>query len=453
MGHEQIGCQFIRDVQQIKFDSDAGGILHLLLAHPDSANIFHVLWGYVPLFRDAMLYGVLKHFQILNNIGIKNLTLQVALPEKFLWLEMMVKGFPTDDIPVTIYTTQVTSFRAYMDQYKTSSKNCFTFKWRWASFLGMHDSWEANVPGFSAQQMQRWTENLRKVHLIHQNRTQSKIGAAQRHAAKEIEEIKDSCYQERPLALLVERGCSKSPRQLIDLETGHPALVHMLPKVQALGYDAEFISICNSTHQQLTHFSRANVVVSVHGAQLTNIIFMKPCHLKQYPFDGNDVLEPTQSKSGFHPAMIEVSFRFTWCAPRDQKETNGSRAVLLQRWRKCSQKNEKHGAPTGNPFYHKADFFRLATGMDVRYVEVLHDAVVIGPSTRSNPIGVKAVIVNSSLILKELQRVKDDNGYDYRKHPTYNGKEGVYPYRIGNGTLWEHFKRRFKEWAIRNFSL
>jgi hypothetical protein len=145
--------------------------------------------------------------------------------------------------------------------------------------------------------------------------------------------------------------------------------------------------------------------VSSHGAQLTNLIFVPPC-----------------DHTGFAPALVEVSLRTGWCnegPPGEPVIVNGSKAALLERWKNCPEKRR---------YYHKADFFQLAVGMGIRYTEVIQEGVI--NYTNSNPINVKGILVDSQLIVQELRRLKENNNYDVRQHPSYNGWEGVEPYQI-----------------------
>ena len=124
---------------------------------------------------------------------------------------------------------------------------------------------------------------------------------------------------------------------------------------------------------------------------------------------------------------------------------NGSRAAMLERWHQCP--------PEHRP-YHKGDFFRLATGMGVRYREVLQHSLVDLALNNDNHLAVKGVVVNSSHILEELNLLRQ-NPQDKSQHYTsHNGKEGVHPYRIGwlgvRGYLYQRLKathRHFRNQA------
>ena len=466
-------CRHVRNARHVSFDPHkAGDTLYILLSQPDTCNIFHTLWSYVAVFRDAMIFGVLpyaqaryNHHQQHNNNNVwrhhqnwnGTLHVVVVLPTCHAWLEMMVRAFPTHNLPVVIRTKRTDQWDDYLQlgAYPDMSlHNCITLKYKWASFLGGQSYFEENVPRSATEQMHQWADYMRSYYYHHHNNPRNITVDINDHGhlpnginndmlkesnddtSDQMSINVDVCQRQRPLALFVERSCTDAPRTAIDLATGAPAFPLLLPLTQKLGYDAELLSVCNDTLQQFTSFSRANVVVSVHGAQLSNIIFMKPCH--QYRNNNN--------KMGFHPALVEISFRFAWCDPKPPHTANGSHAALLDQWRKCRRVHH------GNTHYHKADFFRLATGMGIRYTEVIHDSLVGRVPDNSNPITVQGVVVNSSLILQELHRLLQDNAYDYKQHPSYNGMEGVAPYRIGRVSLMERLRERLKEWYRQLFT-
>lgn len=261
----------------------------------------------------------------------------------------------------------------------------------------------------ATQHMYTWTENMRQLYLPEQE--------------------EDVCQRQRPLVLFVERGCTICSRTAIDMETGVSAFSLLGKQAMELGYDTEQILVCDNTLQQFQQFSRASVVVSVHGAQITNVIFLKPCKV-------------------FKPALVEISFRYAWCdyprEVRDYNIGNRSHADLIEKW--------EDDCPDQNRFYYKADFFRLATGMGVRYTEVIQDSLIGLPDGAANPICVKNVVVNTSTILLELQYLMEDNDYDYKKHPSHNGQEGVFLYSIGNVNWMESLREHFLEWGFRTFT-
>ena len=466
---QRFGCRHVDDVRTIRFqEHTAGDTLHILLTQPDGHNIFHTLWSYVPVFRDAMNYGVLPYAKSLVQKHIdKVVTIHVALPSRHAWFEMMVKGFPTGSDKIVIHTTLMAEYDGENDDHTAhdeavlttlrqthgmTADNCVTFKQKWSTFVGTHGIWHPNTPGYTAKQMYHWANNMRSIYVgshIHkneheqENQIENTSDAASHHQQREVQEEHDNgdaCRRERPLALFVERTCTGAPRTPMDLDTGEPAFPLIMPLAEQLGYDTELLTLCNETLPQFTTFSRANVVVSVHGAQMTNIIFMKPCHQEQQ--EDNDRGGGSSTTIGFHPALLEISFRFAWCDPKELSTTDGSRAAMLDRWKRCPQEGR---------VYHKADFFRLATAMDVRYVEIIQDSLVDLIEGNSNPISVKGVTVNSSLILQELHRLKHDNQYDYKRQSDYNGMEGVTTYEYG-ANLMEIIRERVLVWARSAFT-
>ena len=144
---------------------------------------------------------------------------------------------------------------------------------------------------------------------------------------------------------------------------------------QTLVFDTKLINVCGDVMQQLTYFSSANVVISVHGAQLTNVIFMKPCGDF---YNQNTTKSSQHEESAFHPALVEISFRYAWCK-RYKGMVNTTRAAMLEHWRKnCTGGYIPSFHRRDARYYNKADFFRLATGMGVRYTEVINDSLIQG---------------------------------------------------------------------------
>ena len=409
-----LSCTPVEDPTSIEINPAAGDTIYLLLPHFSGANIFHALWGYVAVFRDAMYNGIFPYCRNLvkNLDGAKSLNLHVVLPKKNTWIAFMIGGFPTENLPINISTHLVSNFSVFKESHNTTNENCYSLGNKWNSFVGTHGSWKVNKPGQTALQMHDWAESIREKYI-------ENVSAAVNADPLLLEE--DPCKRKRPLALFVKRSCTSSPRQPIDMQTGFPAFPLLIPKVEQLGYDTKLIEVCSDIMQQFAYFSSANVVISVHGAQLTNVIFMKPCGDF---YNQNTTKSSQHEESAFHPALVEISFRYAWCK-RYKGMVNTTRAAMLEHWRKNCTNTTR--------YYHKADYFRLATGMDVRYTEVINDSLQ-GAADRdyANPIrGVSGVVVNSSLILQELHHLLSDNDYDFKKHPTYNGQEGVFPYVIG----------------------
>lgn len=422
--------------KKIHFSKDAGDTVYLLIYEPEEGpdcNIFHVLWGYVAPVRDAINYGVLEYARQRRT----PLNVKVVLPECHQWLQLMVQAFPTQGLPVKIQTERTEDFPKYMITQNTTGANCFTVVRKWESLAGGHDYWLANKPGYAARQMRQWTDSMREYYLGSGSTT---TGTAITPCPK----TRSTPSPSRPRVLFVERSCTRGTRTAIDLETGQPAFPLLVPHAEAMGYDTELLYTCNNnTLQQFESFSRANVVVSVHGAQITNLVFLQ--HRPHYRCQ-DDQTDHQHKRIPVGPTLIEVSFRFAWCDPRPLPVTNGSRAVLLEQWQhECVGR----GPPLrgSRRFYHKADFFRLATAMGIQYREVMQHSLQGLLPESENPISVKGVVVNSSHILRELEELLLKNHQPAWKS-AYNGEEGVHPYRIGRLGLWDTLLCWFKELTI-----
>ncbi|CAB9499181.1 expressed unknown protein [Seminavis robusta] len=406
-------------------------VIYVVLEPLKECNIFHALWSYVTPF-----YNLMTTLQKKNTVAIQ---VHVLLEECHAWLEQLLLAFPVGPYyTISIQTTRTNDWQAFFaqqrqknterhhlndpeyyyysdtewfqegqDTFPTDRSNCFLLESKWMSFgEGVHhERW--NQPSSNhGQYLQPW--------LVDSMRNRYLPVARKR--------------KRRPLALLVERSCTSFARQLVDMTTGMPLFSDsvFLQNVRNLGYDTQVLTVCgrNDTLQQYQDFAQADVVVSVHGAQLANLIFLPTTTSN----DGNNNTIPSFF---FPPALVEISFRFAWCRPTRRNTTsavehNGTHEALLQQWR------QPHCTNHESRYYPKADYFAIATAMGIRYTEVLHHAVIPYPrATRKeqqNPIQVAGVIVDSTLILQELKRLHEDPTYE---HATYNGKEGVHRYKIG----------------------
>ena len=67
----------------------------------------------------------------------------------------------------------------------------------------------------------------------------------------------------------------------------------------------------------------------------------------------------------------------------------------------------------------------------MRYTEVIPDSLVDMVPGDVNPISVKGIVVNSTLILDELRNLLQDNDYDYRRNvDSYAAMPGVAPFAL-----------------------
>jgi hypothetical protein len=150
-------------------------------------------------------------------------------------------------------------------------------------------------------------------------------------------------------------------RVLIDVESGkllQDVLGDLLGR--RAGKSCHFLqtSYSGELEQQIEETFDADVIVGVHGAALTNVIFAKP---------------------GAH--VFEISFRNHWhCDLVCERHRDGS----LSLEEKCADVDIQ---------YHKADYRNLCLAFDKRYHEM--PAVGGGPYVNDNPISWRTVLVDA----------------------------------------------------------
>jgi len=162
-----------------------------------------------------------------------------------------------------------------------------------------------------------------------------------------------------------------------------------------------------SVAEQAQFMHSHDIIVAAHGAALTNMIFMRS------EFESCGVR--------IRPALIEVGFRFGWCADRVESDLqNGnssesesesvnatvSNALLLRRWSQCS-----------NRYYEKAEFFALfyafSKRRDRRYIEV--NAERYGDETGTDFLSKASLFVDLDFLMGELLNLYEDNEYDFEE--------------------------------------
>ena len=117
--------------------------------------------------------------------------------------------------------------------------------------------------------------------------------------------------------------------------------------------------------EQAAHFNSAKTVIAAHGAELTNLIFMKA-----------------------GTRIIEINFRGLWtCDPLCDGHFEG----VLRPGERCE------GGLRYFPHFHKADFHNLCGVFGVNHIEV--SASGCGEYLDRNPINTKALFVRSGELL------------------------------------------------------
>ena len=118
--------------------------------------------------------------------------------------------------------------------------------------------------------------------------------------------------------------------------------------------------------EQMRATTAATVLLSVHGSQMVNIIWMHP----------------------ERAAVVEVLLRYGWCCGNDDHGTGigvVSGSMLDPAEPRC---------PHGCNGYYKSDIANLASAFGIRYVYL--DALYISPPQHSNPIERRHVLVNAT---------------------------------------------------------
>ena len=163
---------------------------------------------------------------------------------------------------------------------------------------------------------------------------------------------------EQSYLLIVQRS---GRRRLLDARTGTISpILHSLCKASIpFKYVSDLGTL--SPQKQVALAAQARGMLSVHGAQLTNMIWMK-----------------TDS------FVLEVTLRYGWCCDPFPYPASLTRGEPY-----CSQCNVTVCKP-----YHKADFSALALAHGLRYA--YYDPLYTSCITGANPINRDAVYVNSS---------------------------------------------------------
>ena len=175
-------------------------------------------------------------------------------------------------------------------------------------------------------------------------------------AAREAAALSSPASPSPPTVLLLQRA---KDRRLADVRTGTAAA--LLRALCARGLRVETAAFDGATplRTQVRRVATASLLLSVHGAQLTNLVWLDP-----------------------DSAVVEVLLRFGWCReqPWQRLRATGAPAAVLAGTARCVG-------------YHKADYANLAHAAGVRYR--YFDAAYLPPQLGSNPISRPYVLVDS----------------------------------------------------------
>ena len=180
--------------------------------------------------------------------------------------------------------------------------------------------------------------------------------AMQMSAAREATALSSPASTSPPTVLLLQRA---KDRRLADARTGTAAA--LLRALCARGLRVETATFDGATplRTQVRRVAKASLLLSVHGAQLTNLVWLDP-----------------------DSAVVEVLLRFGWCReqPWQRLRATGTTAGVLAGTARCVG-------------YHKADYANLAHAAGVRYR--YFDAAYLPPQLASNPISRPYALVDS----------------------------------------------------------
>ena len=407
-------------------------------------NIFHQLNWYLSHFHDIIsspsLLAVMKEYFInndnkLNIFKITEFKIIIIFPQSDLssydWSCKMLKSYPFKlrwgnifhSIKVECYFYNLTSplyinpntmlindymLKEMMDIY--SIPNCIKIDSRLYSLLEYkYSDWNINNQPYY-QWINEWTNNFKKIHNISSPK---------------------KCENNKWNLGLIQR--SKGNRFLLDSENGNDLFNELIKnkelnsffKIERVSFESDKLDIIDQAKFMNSH----DIIIGVHGASLTNIIFMNQKYKK---CNGIEI----------KPGLIEIAFRFGWCSdydllsPQDKTDKydifdyNLTNKQLLERWRKCH-----------NKYYKKAEFFALMYAntkhemysienitTKSRYLEV--NAVRYGDEMSYNFIKKKEIYVNTSFLIGEIFNLYKDKNYDFRtqleryQHTIY-AKEGM----------------------------
>ena len=165
--------------------------------------------------------------------------------------------------------------------------------------------------------------------------------------------------------LLIQRH----PRSLIDSETGtFQQIINILSiyniPIKVISFD--MITPLN----QANLMYNAAIVIGIHGAELTNILYMKP-----------------------NTYLIEITLRYGWCCdPIPLININEYTAEPCICQYNCLQTKEQ--PKSGCNAYHKADYANLANSLGINYY--YFDPIYTSPPITVNPIQRNFVYINST---------------------------------------------------------
>jgi len=364
--------------------TDIDGHLTLLVAsNQDGSNIYHQLWlklKELPVLLETSVYPL---FEFEN---VKRISVIVGIPHDQNWIERIFQAFPVI-YNIDIKFEHVNSslpphdrWDSFFSRHHSNDGNCaFIQQHSYLNLLPVElGSWNSNDYQVYAP-LQSWMARFR-TELLHKNDNVT-------------------CARKKRMVLFVQRN--SSGRALYDSNTRKPLLLAY--SVNNLGFDFKQLDIEGTgIEEQAQAFADASIVISVHGAQLSNLIFMTPC-------------------AKFLPAVIEVSLRYGYCGYREPGNYESNEKLVESQSNKCSSTGRR---------YIKSEFFGLVktTGY-TRYLEVVNNGIV-NQLLDGNPIKVDAVLVDSKVILDQLGKLRDIQGYDYRSQPIKGEISGIEKYEI-----------------------
>jgi hypothetical protein len=162
----------------------------------------------------------------------------------------------------------------------------------------------------------------------------------------------------------------KNNRILYDYETGKPFSVLIKEQLELLNVPFEIVCFDDKPLEyQVQKLRNTFILISVHGAANTNLIFMNP---------------------GSY--LFEINFRKYWfCDPVCKRHMNNT----LKYTDKCD------GKLTFSPEFHKADYYNLSQVFNINYKE--YDIKDANTYLDNNPISLKNIYVDTDKILDNIK--------------------------------------------------